>query len=526
MEQEKNLRYYWEILWARKSYFLWPLLIVFLLSLIVALVLPPTYESSATILIEEQQIAQDFLPSTVVAQRIQSLTQQILSSSRLMEVIKKYNLYPEMQKSPGDIITLLRENITLEPISEEFGETAKTGKPSKGAMTVAVRLSYRGRNPETVQKVTETLASLYLQENIKLREEQAKFTTKFLEKELGEIKARISTIGQQITTFKAKHGDILPELQQFNRAQAERLETEIKQIDAQVQAVQDRKILLGGQLAALNEGVVAKAGPVAMDPISRLAAVRVELAGLQAKFSEDHPDIRKLRREKAELEKMVGRTGGSASLTGDKISQLKTELADKQGRYSDQHPEILRLKREIAELQRMPQVSGSFQATDTQPMSPAYYTLMASMKAADVDTQMLLKRRADLQLKYRECCRRLEAAPQVEQEYLALTRDYENATAKHQEIMNKLMTARIAEGMEESQKGQKFTLVEAANKPEQPVSPNRPLILLAGLLLGLMAGGGTVALMEHLDNTIKSADELASLTGLPVLGRIALIKTS
>ena len=120
---------------------------------------------------------------------------------------------------------------------------------------------------------------------------------------------------------------------------------------------------------------------------------------------------------------------------------------------------------------------------------------------------------------------RLEAAPKVEQAYLALTRDYQNTTLKHQEIMNKILEARISEGMEERQKGEKFTLIDPASFPEKPVSPKRLLILLAGVTMSLGAGFGTVAFVEHLDRSVKSGDELARLTGLPVLGSIIRMRT-
>jgi len=113
----------------------------------------------------------------------------------------------------------------------------------------------------------------------------------------------------------------------------------------------------------------------------------------------------------------------------------------------------------------------------------------------------------------------------VEQEYLALTRDYQNAHAKHQEIMDKILEARIAEGMEESQKAEKFTIIDPAIYPEEPVSPKRGLIFLAGLILSMGAGLGMVALTENLDHSVKSVDELAWLTGLPVLGSISRIVT-
>jgi succinoglycan biosynthesis transport protein ExoP len=120
---------------------------------------------------------------------------------------------------------------------------------------------------------------------------------------------------------------------------------------------------------------------------------------------------------------------------------------------------------------------------------------------------------------------RLEETPKVEQDYLALQRDYNNAHTKHQEVMNKILEARIAEGMEEHQKAEKFTLIDPASYPEKPVSPNRWLIFLAGIALSIGSGIGMVGLSEHLDHSVKSSDDLIRLTGLPVLGSIARIIT-
>jgi polysaccharide biosynthesis transport protein len=526
MKQEKDLRYYWQILLARKPYFIWPALVVFLIGIVVTFALPSVYESTATILIENQQIPADFVPSMVggfANQRVQTLTQQLLSRPKLQEIVEKFNLFPEMKgKEKQDaILATMRENILVETISD-FEE--KAVKDRRG-MTIAFRVTYRGQDPDTVQKVTDTLGNVFLQTNKWMRQEQAKTTTTFLQQELKEIQKNIRTIGQNITAFKEKHGDILPELQNFNRSQAERLENEIKQIDGQIQAAQDRRIALGGQLLAVNEGVLTRGGPTTTDPVSRLAAVRVELAGLRAKFSSDHPDVLKLLREKAELEKMVGITGSTAAVSGEKISQLQAELAEKQGRYSAQHPEVVSLKKEIAELAKMGQASGSQQTGDAS-VNPAYVGVVTNVKTVDSEINMLQKRRADAQQQLKEYRRRLAEGPKVEQEYLALTRDYENATRKHQDVMNQIMTARISEGMEESQKGERFTLLEAASYPGEPAWPNRPLFFLASLILSLGAGLAGVFLIEQVDHSVRGAEELAWLTGLPVLGRLSLMETA
>jgi polysaccharide biosynthesis transport protein len=528
MEAEKDLRYYWRVLLARRHYFIWPALAIVIIAAIVALALPPIYESSSTILIEEQQIPPDFVKSTVTGyadQRIQSLNQQILSRTKLLDIIQQFNLYPEMrEKYPQEaIIETMRDNISIEMISAEVNN--RRSRQQEG-MTIAFKVAYRGKNPQTVQQVASTLASLYLQENLKIREQQAKTTTNFLEAELKDLEERIQTIGQKITAFKSKHEGLLPELQQFNRAQAERLEKEIDQLDVQIQAAGDRKIYLEGQLATVNPDtpVISATGERVMDPHSRLKALQVALCDLESRYSDDHPDICKIKREMKELQKMDKAGGGTSSLKRQKLTQLQAELAEKQGRYSDQHPEVIKLKKEIAELKKMPEDTGRAQPV-TQPENPAYVNLLTNIEAAANDIQALKRQKAELGEKLKMYRQRLEEAPKVEQEYLALARNYENAHKKHQEIMDKILEARIAEGMEESQKAEKFTIIDPAVYPEQPVSPKRGLIFLAGLILSMGAGLGMVALTENLDHSVKSVDELAWLTGLPVLGSISRIVT-
>lgn len=534
LEREKDLRYYWRALLTRKHYFIWPALAVMGISVLVALLLPSIYESKSTILIEEQQIPPDFVRSTVTGyadQRIQSLNQQILSRTKLLEIIRQFDLYADLRGryTQEEIIEKMRDDITIELISAEVADQ-KRKRPGRSGnqegVTIAFTVAYQGKDPDIVQKVAGTLSSFYLQENLKIREQQAKTTTKFLETELKEIQERIKTIGQQITKFKAKHEGILPELQQFNLTQAERLEKEIDQVRVQIQAAEDRKIYLEGQLANVKPDtpIISATGERVLDPHARLRILEVALCDLQSKFSDNHPDVVKVKREIAELQKLSGSPGINPSLKRQKLTKLKAELAEKQGRYSDKHPEVVKLKKEIAELEGKPESPQPARPVD-QPENPAYVNLLTNIQSTANDIQSLKRQKADLESKLKIYRQRLEDAPKVEQEYLALTRDYQNAHTKHQEIMNKIMEARIAEGMEESQKAEKFTIIDPASFPEKPVAPKRGLIALAGLILGLGAGLGMVALTENLDHTVKNTDELAWLTGLPVLGRIARIVT-
>ncbi|MGA9754714.1 MAG: GNVR domain-containing protein, partial [Desulfobaccales bacterium] len=270
--------------------------------------------------------------------------------------------------------------------------------------------------------------------------------------------------------------------------------------------------------------LIGTTGERVMAPRDRLKALEVQLADLQSKFSEEHPDVRKARREIAELKKLGGQTGGDAALRRQKLTQLQAELAEQKGKYSDQHPEIKKLKAEIVRMEETPAAASPTRPV-TEPENPAYISLTSQIKGAETEIASLRTQQAGLREKLQLYRKRLEEAPKVEQVYLGLMRDYQNASTKQQEVMNKILEARISEGMEKHQRGDKFTLIEPASFPEKPVSPKRRLILLAGLIMSLGAGFGMVALAEHLDHSVKTSDELARLTGLPVLGSIRLIQT-
>ena len=181
----------------------------------------------------------------------------------------------------------MRNDIKLETISAEVAAGQQKKRSSnKPEVTIAFSIAYRGKNPGTVQKVSGTLASLYLEQNLKTREAQAQSTTHFLEAELKELQERIKALGEKITAFKGQHEGLLPEQQEFNRQQAARLEMDIKQLDASMRSAEDRKIYIEGQLATVKPDtpLIGATGERVMAPADRLKALEVALADLQSKF--------------------------------------------------------------------------------------------------------------------------------------------------------------------------------------------------------------------------------------------------
>jgi uncharacterized protein involved in exopolysaccharide biosynthesis len=312
---------------------------------------------------------------------------------------------------------------------------------------------------------------------------------------------------------------MLPELHQFNLAQADRLELEVKNLENAIRTAENQKTFL--------EGLIATAGEVGdnpqLNPWARLRALEVQVTELRSKFSEEHPEIQKAIREKSQLEKVLQQKGGG-DYKRQRLTKLQAELAQKQGVYSDQHPDVRKLQDEINRWRREVEASGP-SSPQRHPDNQATVTLVAQLQSVKNEINTLKQQRQNLQEKLNNYRQRLEKGPQIEQPYLALTRDYQNAHTKYQEVNNKLQEARIGEGLEEHQKGGKFTLIEPAAYPEKPIKPNRLLLMILGLIAAGVAGGVCIVRVDKQDHSIRSADELATLTEMPPLGVIARIES-
>ena len=511
----------------RKKGFILCFLLIFFIAGVISLVLPPIYLSQSTILIENQQIPDDYVKSSItsyVEERLEMIKQQVMSRTRLMGIIEEFGLYREMREryTTEETVAKMRDDINLETINADVMDR-RTGRPSEA--TIAFTLSYEGKIPSTVQRVANVLASLYLEENLRTREQQASNTTAFLQQELDELKDQIDLFQDRISAFKKAHYGELPEFSSVNLQAVARLNRDLDQISIQIDLLKERKILLEGQLANVDPllPVVTEDGKMAMNPQERLKYLRLELISLQGILTEKHPDIIRLRQSIQELESRVQGDDDSIGKVR-RLNEVKGELADAEGRLGPKHPEVIKLSKEVEnlsqEVEKLKVESAVFRLGEQEADNPAYINLKTQLASTQMEIESLEGQRKKIDQEISDYEKRLENAPMVEQEYNNLTRDYENAKFKYNEIMHKLMEARVAQGMEESQKGERFTIVEAAQLPEKPYKPNRMAIMLIGFVLALGAGVGIAAVRESLDISIKTADELFSLTGAPVLSVI------
>jgi uncharacterized protein involved in exopolysaccharide biosynthesis len=502
------------------------------ITLALALFWPPTYRSSATILIEQQEIPQDFVRTMISSyadQRIQTISQRVMTSQNLMRIVERYNLYPWQRRTQAReaIVERMRDDIKMRLISANVVDP-RSGRPIQA--TIAFTVSYDSRSPELALKVANELTSLYLEENLALRTAAARQSATFLGDASGKLAEDIQALSKQISDFKAKHPEGTPEFSQSNFAMLDRTELELRDARARLGIVEQQKIALDAQFQQMSptSQMYSETGQRIMTPADRLKMRKADLADLTARYGTKHPDVLKAQREIAGLETQVA-ADGSANDLMRKLDDAKAKLADVRGRYSADHPDVLRLSRMVGDIEQqlttLPATERVRQAR-TNPDNPAYIQVKSQLDTLEKERTLTERRVDDLQRRLSSLQVKVAAAPEVEREYRRLTRDYDNAQTKYQEVRLKQREAESSQNLETERKGEKFTLIEPPLPPEAPISPNRPVLLLLGLLASLGLGVGVALVRDALDPSVRGVYDLTRLVEVAPLATIPRIQTA
>lgn len=512
-----SLKDYIETFHRRRKLILLTSLGLLTASLILAVLWPPTYKSTATILIEEQEIPSDLVRSTITSyadQRIETIKQQVMSRTTLWKVVEQFDLYQDLQKSSPaeEIVKRFVKDIEVEVISADVVDK-RTQHATKA--TIAFTVAYQNRSPEVAQKVSNELTSLFLGENLKSRERQAQEATSFLQQEAENLALHIREIDEKIATFKQRANGALPELMPLNQQLMNQAERELMDIDQQIRSLEERKTYLEGELATIkpNTPILSVTGERILDSTERLRALRAEYAGAAANLSPDHPDIIKMKQEVEALEKDTGEFP-DAEEASKRLLEARAALAMDLERLGHEHPDILRARRTIAGLeQEVHRLSSApRRITNQRPENPAYINLQAQLNSATSSVEALRKTRMDIKRRLQGYATRLERGPEIEPEYLVLTRDRDTSGQKYQEIRSRLLEAKVAEGLEVQRKGERFSLIDPPSLPEKPHKPNRLAIVFLGIILAMGGGVGIGAAAESIDHSIRTPDQLVALT--------------
>ena len=484
----KTVNDYIGILKRRKWAFLLPVIIIFIIGFVAALAWPRTYRSTSTILIEEQELPREFVLTTVTGyadQRLRSINQRIMSTTRLLEIINRFNLYADLRKrmTTEEVVEIMRKDIAFETIGADVIDKNRKGGATRSApppvpVTIAFTLAYDGRNPQVVQQVANVLASLYLEENLETRERQSAGASRFLVEEATGVQRNLANLDARIAVFKAKNINAVPELQQVNYQGLDRAERDLDQLKDQLRSMKEKEQYLQTQLATI---------PTESTDQDRnlLKELKAKLVQLESRYSDDYPDVKKTRMDIAVLEKRVA-------------------LLPPEGQASPK--------------------KGLTSVAD-QPNNPSYVALASQLSGVQSDIEAAKRQIAELEKRREDYVRRTEAAPRVEETYKTLMAERTNTETKYQDLMKRVMEAKVSQGLEKEQMGEKFTLIDPARLPEKPEKPNVPLVLLVGLFLGIGAGVGNVSLKEAGDQSARTAGQLAGATGYPVLAAIPRIIT-
>lgn len=430
----------------------------------VALLIPPVYRSSGSILIESQQIPTEMVQSAVTSyadERIEVIKQRVMTRDNLLLIIRKYNLFTDMGPAftPSEQIDAMRKTIAVDLVNANL-------RPDRaGPVAIAFSISFEHRRPEIAQAVANDLLTLFLEENVKVRTQRASQTTEFLTQEADKLKKDLDGLEAQIASYKQANGAGLPENVALGMAAMQRVEADLRQADRDHAAAEDALRSLEAERSAPPPvEPVAAAPATASDP--ELQRARAELARLAATYTENHPDLKIARRKVEILQQAV--LAEAAALPA---APRRAARGDGGGR-NEGRAAALRNRLGVLGAQRV-----------------ALRAKLAQLDGA------------------------IARSPQTERGLLVLARDYQSAQRKYEEILAKKMTAQVAENLEGDQKAERFRLLEPPVLPDKPIRPDRTKLLALSLFLALAAAAAAVVLVEALHGTVRGVGQITSAVG-------------
>ena len=410
----KTLGTYLSALRRRKGSLAGIVLLLLAATVSVAFGLSPVYRSTATILIEKQEIPSELVRSTITTfadQRIQVISQRVMTRANLLDIVKKYNLYPEVQKKePSEVlIEYMRKDIKMNTVSADVVDP-RSGQPT--VATIAFTVGYDNDSPVLAQKVANELVSLYLNENLKSREQTANETSIFFSDETQKLSEQISTLERQLAEFKERNAGQLPELMQLNLQLMDRTGQEMTEVDRELRSLKERKIYLESQLAQLDpqSKLFSESGERILGAADRLRVLQAKYVGAAAAYGPDFPDLTRMRKEIEALKKETGEVDTRAEVEL-RLIKVRTDLALARDKYTQEHPDVKRLEREVAQLETASKIAPQPAEADSvaRPDNPAYIQLQAQLQAADAEWNSLQEKQNHLEYQKQK----IETFPQM-----------------------------------------------------------------------------------------------------------------
>jgi succinoglycan biosynthesis transport protein ExoP len=472
-----DFRRYLEVGRRRLAWIILPALGIFFCTVVVARRLPDVFRSETVILVDAQQVPAAYVASTVsstIQDRLTTIQQQVMSPTRLEKMIEKLNLYPNLRGHVSDetLVKKIQKATLIDVVN-----------PGGGRLS-SFKLGFESESPAEASKVANELALTFIDENNKARQAQFRGTAEFLDKELQDAKKDLDAKDHQIEVITSSSVLDLPESKQFHIEALNNLKMQLTASQDRVNRAQQNKVMLESMMNtnAPTVDLDAGGGGANVSPLqAQIQKAEAHLSELQARYGPSFPDVQK--------------------------AQAELERLKKKGADEEAHSEAPQQAEVPVKGRKNPVVEGQLQKLNQE-----------------IEEQTKLQ--ADLQKQVDFHVSKLEREPVFEQQIAGLTRDRDSLRAHYQNLLDKKLAAQMASELEDTQKGERFVVLDAAPVPQHPYGPNRILISVAGLFGGLLGGIGLAIFAEMNDASVRSESEVTQLLGMRVLTGMPLIRTA
>ena len=486
--RELTMDDYLAMLMRRLKVILIPALLAPIAGFMVSYVFPPKYTSTSTVLVEGQKVPANYVAPVITSdftQRVQTLSQEVMSPSRLRPVIQGLGLVKPEEENK--LMSEIQQNMTVEPVITSMSAAA-SGSGLSGAIkkkpavtdepVPGFNVNYSDSNPTRAQKICNAMTSLIVDENLRSRSEVATSTSEFLGHQLADAKTALDAQDKALADFKKQYSGQLPTDSDNNMRMLMSLNS---QLDASTQtlgrAQQDKaytESMLAQQIAAWK-AAQSSTNPQTLE--QELTQLQAQLLQLQARYTADHPDVIKTKADIAEVEKKLKEVNAASAAASAADSTEKANAAEP--------PEIRQLRLQIHQYQGV-------------------------IEQANVDQKRLQSQIGIYQS-------RTAMSPGVEEQYKLLTRDNDNAQAVYKDLLAKKGSSDLGVNMENQQEGEQMHILSPAGLPDSPSFPNRPIFAAGGLGAGLALGLIIAIFLEFSDKSIRTEKDAAAIMDLPLL---------
>jgi succinoglycan biosynthesis transport protein ExoP len=485
-----NLQQYVDVIRRRHMYFLVPFFLGWLVVWSASWVLPSRYRSGTLILVEQPSMPKDYVTPNVtddLQARLQSITQQILSRTRLLHIIEELNLYATShgQLNPDELVERMRKDIEIELVRDVRNQIT------------SFNIYYSSHDPHTAQQVTSELSNLFISENLERRQQKSEDTTKFLEQQLETARQTLNEQEEKVRVYKDQHLGELPTQLQSNLQILSGLQSQLQNEEDGLNADRQQSAYLQSMLeqsrALQRSPKNGDGGPVGIPALDQeLDKLKAQLADLSSHYTDRHPDVRKLKDQIAKTEKMRQQA----------LADLKTNATttSQGGNPPASTPEA---------------VDGGDGAATIQ--------LQGQLRANQIDVANKEHEIAALKAKINDYQERLNQEPVREQQFADLTRGYEQSKANYDELLKKKNSSQMATSMELLQQGEHFQMLDPPSLPLKPDFPNRLKFCGIGLGIGIALGGALAGGTEFLDDRLYNEKALKELLPVRVISEIPSI---